>query len=403
VASAAAAGRRVKAVGSGHSFTDIACTSGLQLDMRGLDRIVCHDNGSRTVTVEAGITIASLSAKLARLGLALPNLGDVAYQTISGAISTGTHGTGIRFGGLATQVVGLQIVSGDGSVVSCAPESEPDLLAAARVGLGALGIVATVTLQCVPAFRLRAVEQPMRADDMIASLDELVEGNEHFEAYLVPHTPWALTKQNNRTDAPVTPRPGLRRLRDRILLENVAFGAACTLGRWRPELVPRLARAVPSSGRTEFVDRSDRVFTTPRWVRFCEMEYAVPRERAVEVIQSVRELLDKRGLYVSFPVELRFSAADDIPLSMSSGRQSCYVAVHMFKGVPYEQYFRAVEAVMRDAGGRPHWGKLHYQTSSSLRTLYPGWERFQSARRRLDPAGVFANDYTDRVIGPIPG
>ncbi len=342
VGSAAESGERVKAVGAGHSFTDIACTSGVQVDVSRLDRVLSHDPEKQTVTAQAGMTLAALSRELDRLGLALPNLGDVAYQTISGAISTGTHGTGARLPGLAAQVLGLEMVAGDGSVLSCTAEQDADVLAAARVGLGALGVLSSVTLQCVPAFRLRAVEEPMRLDDLLASLEDHVCANDHFEAYWVPHTRWALTKRNNRTDAPVTALSGARRARDRILLENVAFGAACTVGRWRPQMVPWLARAVPGGGRREFVDRSYRVFTTPRWVRFCEMEYSVPRRHAVEVIKAVNELVESSGLYVSFPVEIRFTAADDIPLSTSAGRDSCYIAVHMFKGVPYEQYFRGV-------------------------------------------------------------
>lgn len=399
VADAAASGRKVKVVGSGHSFTDIACSPGVQVDMGAMSGVVSHDADAMQVTVEAGITIAELNERLEQLGLALPNLGDVDYQTISGAISTATHGTGIGFGGLATQVVGLEVVTGDGSVLSCSAEEEPEVLSVARVGLGALGALSKVTLQCVPSFRLRAIEEPMRLEEVLSRLDELVDDNEHFEAYWVPHTRWALTKRNNRTDSPVTPGGGWRRLRDRLLLENVAFGAACTVGRWLPEMVPRLARAVPSTGRSEFVDRSHRVFTTPRWVRFCEMEYSVPRQRAAEVVTRVTELVEENGLMVSFPVEIRFSAADDIPLSTSTGRQSCYVAVHMFKGVPYEQYFRGVEAIMESAEGRPHWGKLHYQTASTLPPRYPQWERFQSMRARLDPDGTFANAYTDRVLG----
>jgi FAD-linked oxidoreductase len=401
VKDAAAAGRTVKAVGSGHSFTDVACTSGVQVVLDRYDRVLSVDREAGTVTVQAGVTLARLNEALAARGLALPNLGDIAYQTVAGAISTSTHGTGVRLGGLATQVVGLQLVVGDGSVLTCSAEEERELFEVARVGLGALGLVSTVTLQCVPAFNLRAVEEPLPVDEVLEALDEHVEANDHFEFYWVPHTRWALTKRNNRTDAPVGGRSRWQEWRAKVLMENVAFGAVCHLGRLRPAWIPGLARALPASGRVEYVDRSDRVFTSPRHVRFCEMEYAVPRAAAVEVVQRLRAFVDEAGLLLNFPVEVRFTAADDVPLSTASGRESCYVAVHVFQGMPHEQYFRGVEAIMDEAGGRPHWGKLHYQDAASLAPRYPGWDRFREARRRVDPEGRFANPYLDRVLGPV--
>lgn len=401
VTQAARAGRSVKPVGSGHSFTDIACTTGVQVRLDHYNRVLGHDAQRGTVTVQSGITIAELGSELARRGLCMENLGDIAYQTISGAISTGTHGTGARLGGLATQVVGLDLVTGDGSVLRCTQEENGEVFSCGRVGLGALGILSTVTLACTPAFNLRAVEKPMKLPQVLSRLDELVDGNDHFEFFWIPHTDWCLTKANNRTEEPPTPGARWRELRERVLFENVAFGAVCFMGRLRPELIPRLATMAPGSGTTEYVERSDRVFTSPRWVRFSEMEYGVPRQAGPEVLERIRRLIDDQGLRISFPVEVRVTAADDIPLSTGQGRQSCYIAVHVYKGMPYEQYFRGVEAIMDSVGGRPHWGKLHYQTAATLAPRYAQWDRFQAVRRRLDPEGRFANAYTDRVLGPV--
>ncbi|HEV2370148.1 MAG TPA: D-arabinono-1,4-lactone oxidase [Acidimicrobiales bacterium] len=401
VRSAASAGLAVKAVGAGHSFTDIACTSGVQLHLDRYGQVVSVDRERQRVTVQSGIRIRALSEELAALGLGMPNLGDVGYQSISGAVSTGTHGTGARLRGLAHQVVGLELVTGDGSVVSCSDAEEPELWSAARIGLGALGLLSTVTLQCVPAFNLRAVEKPMRVDDVLSSLDELVDGNDHFEFYWVPHTGWALTKANNRTDEPVGGRGRLREFYEQIVLENIAFGAVCRLGRRRPQWTPRLATAVPGSGSREYVERSDRVFTTPRLVHFYEMEYSIPRAQCANALTQLRQMVEDSGLLISFPVEVRFAAPDDIPLSTGFGRESCYIAVHMYQGLPYDQYFRAVEAIMAPLEGRPHWGKMHFRDASSLAPAYPRWDDFQAARRRLDPAGRFRNAYTDRVLGPL--
>lgn len=397
---AAAEGRTVKAVGAGHSFTDIACTDGVQLQLDRYGEVLEADRDSGKVTVQAGITLGRLNDLLWDMGLALPNLGDIAYQSIAGAISTSTHGTGLALGGLATQVAGLRLVTGDGSVLSCDGAEDPDLFAAARVGLGAVGMLSTVTLQTVPAFNLRAVEEPMRMDAVLRDIDRHAEENDHFEFYWVPHTGWALTKRNNRTDDPVGGRSKAREWVDRTLLENVAFGAVCRIGRWRPSLIPRLSKALPSTGRTEYVNRSYRVFTSPRYVHFYEMEYSLPRDTVVDALRQLMAWVDKSGLQLSFPVEVRFTAGDDIYLSTANGGQRCYIACHVYQGMPYEQYFRGVEAIMDPLGGRPHWGKLHYQTADTLPAKYPQWDRFLAVRRRTDPEGRFANEYTDRVLGP---
>jgi len=401
VREAGSAGRRVKVFGAGHSFTGIALTEGHLLSLDDYASVLAADRERCTITVQAGIRLQRLNEELDARGLAMPNLGDIAYQSIAGAISTATHGTGLAFGGLATQVAGMRLVAGDGSVLECSAEQEPEVFHAARVGLGALGIISTVTLQCVPAFRLHAVEQPERVDELLESLDERVETNDHFEFFYVPHTRWALTKRNRRTDEPPAPRARWRAFRDDILMANVAFGAICRAGRLWPGLIPRLSGLVPSAGRTEYIDKSYRVFASPRMVKFYEMEYAIPRPAATEALNRVRDFIDRSGLRISFPVEVRFAAGDDIPLSTAYGRESCYIAIHVYQGMEFQPYFEAVEDIMDDYGGRPHWGKLHFQTAETLSARYPEWESFQEVRRRLDPEGRFTNAYLDRVLGPV--
>jgi FAD-linked oxidoreductase len=399
VKQAAVDGHPVKVVGAGHSFTDIALTTGRLVSLDRYARVLSFDTDRYRVTVQAGISLEQLNLELDRRGLAMPNLGDIAYQTVAGATSTSTHGTGARLTGLADQIVGLRLVTADGSIVSCSADEEPEVFRVARVGLGALGIVSTVTLQVVPAFALQVVEEPMRVDAVLADLDAHVDGNDHFEFFWVPHTGWALTKSNNRTDDALAPRARWKEWRDDLLLENVAFGAVCRLGRLRPRWIPKLAKALPSSGRTTYVDKSYRVFASTRLVRFYEMEYAIPREACAEALNRVRTFIEAEGLLLSFPVEVRFTAPDDIPLSTGTARPSCYIAVHVFEGMAYRPYFEGVEAIMDDYGGRPHWGKLHFQTAATLAPRYPAWDRFQAMRARLDPEGRFANGYTRRVLG----
>jgi L-gulonolactone oxidase len=399
VKQAAANGQRVKAIGAGHSFTSIACTDGVLVDLAGYGRVLAHDSARRQVTVEAGIPLHRLSGELDVRGLALQNMGDIDRQSISGATQTATHGTGLRFGNLSSQIVGLRLVTADGSVLECSASEKADVFGAARVGLGALGLVSTVTLQCVPAFRLHAIEEPCPVDDVLRDLDDLVEQNDHFEFYWVPHTRWALTKRNQRTDEPARPRTPVREWIDDIALNNVAFGVLCRAGRWRPSLIPRLAKIIPNTGRLDYVDRSDRVFTSPRKVRFWEMEYAIPREAVPEALNRLRRLVDEIGMQISFPVEVRVVAGDDIPLSTAYGRETGYIAVHVYRGTPYDAYFSGVERIMDTYGGRPHWGKLHSQSCETLAPRYPLWDDFRRVRDRLDPERRFANPYLDRVLG----
>jgi len=396
-------GLRVKVVGSGHSFTDAAVTDGVLVRLDRHQRVLEVDRDRLQVTVEAGITLRRLNATLAAYGMALPNLGDIDYQTLAGALATGTHGTGTALPCLAANAIGIELITADGRVrwLSASAGDDPEAFAAARVSVGALGVVSAVRLQCVPAFNLRALEVTMPLDEVRERFDELAATNEHFEFFWTPGSRWAQTKRNNRVDGPPAPRSPVRAAYDELIYQNAAFWALGRLGRRRPGWARALRRRLPVPGPADYVDRSDRVFTSPRLVRFYEMEYGFDRRHALDVLAEVRSVVAGTGLRIGFPIEVRVSAADDIWLSMGTGRPSCFMAFHVFKGQPYDAYFRAVERIIDQVGGRPHWGKLHFQTAATLAGRYPDWDRFASVRRRLDPDGVFANRYTDRVLGPV--
>ena len=390
---------RVKAVGSGHSFTAIALAEEILVDLSHYDQVIEIDKTKNTVTVQSGIQLSKLNIELHRNNLAMQNLGDIAYQTIAGAISTSTHGTGLKFSGIANQVVAMRIVLADSSVVDCSPEINAELFHCARVGLGALGLISTVTLQLISAFNLSVIEEPMRVYDVLANLDHHVECNDHFEFFWVPHTGWALTKRNNRTSEVAKPMSKFSHWYSKTLMENYAFGAVCMLGRAKPSLIPKLAKALPSSGRNEYCDASHKVFTSKRIIKFYEMEYAIPREACEEALNRVRRMVKDSGFFLNFPVEVRFTAPDEIPLSTASNRESAYIAVHIYKGMNYVPYFREVESIMNSYQGRPHWGKLHFQDAKSLAPRYPQWDVFQNVRNLVDPNRTFANRYTETVLG----
>jgi L-gulono-1,4-lactone dehydrogenase len=395
-------GRRVKVIGSGHSFTDIAGTDGSLVRLDAMARLHAVDLDARTVTVGAGMRLDRLSGILAGLGLALANLGDIAVQTVAGAISTGTHGTGLRLGCLATQVVSMELVTGAGEVVWCDEETEPELFRCAQVGLGALGVITRVTLRCVPAFRLHARETAEPLEGVLDTFVDEAEEHDHLEFFWVPGTRRALVKRNNRTELPARPPSRVSYVRDKLLTENLAFGVACRVGRRWPSTASTVARLVGGAAPTrELVDRSDRVFASPRLVRFAEMEYAIPLDSVAEAVEEVGRLCDRLQTPTTFPIEVRCSAPDAIPLSPGYGRTSAHVAVHVYRGTPHDAYFQGVERIMDGCGGRPHWGKLHYQHAGSLACRYPEWDRFLAVRGAADPAGVLANPYLDRVLGPV--
>ncbi|NYH50617.1 FAD-linked oxidoreductase [Nocardiopsis arvandica] len=399
VSSAADEDLRVRMVGTGHSFTDVAVTDGLLLSPTSLTRVRSVDPAEGTATVEAGLPLCDFNDVLAGHGVALANMGDIAVQTMAGAVQTGTHGTGRDAGGLASQVVGMEMVLADGSVVECSAEHDPDLFHAARVGLGAFGVVTAMTMAVRPAFRLHAREEPMRLEEVLERLPELRADNDHFEFFWFPHTGNTNTKRNNVSAGPARPLPPFRAWLDDEFLSNTLFDGVNRVCRRFPGAVPAVNRISSRAlSARDYTDASHRVFASVRDVRFVEMEYAVPAEHLVDVLREVRSVVDRGGHRVSFPVEVRFAPADDVWLSTAYGRDTAYVAVHMYKGTPYEAYFADVEAVFTSVGGRPHWGKMHTRGRSYLEGVYPRLDEALAVRDRVDPGRRFANAYLERVL-----
>jgi FAD-linked oxidoreductase len=401
VAAAAADGLEVHAVGSGHSFTDCAASAGVTVDTTGLRRVLAVDRASGQVTVEAGIKLHELGPVLAAHGLALENQGDIDRQSIAGAISTATHGTGLSFQNLSAQVSRLRLVCADGEVRELSAASDHEAFLAARVGLGALGVLSSVTLQCVPLYTLRREDSRQNLDDTLERLDDYVERNDHFEFYVFPYTRWAGVRESRRSNERPNPSPRWERLLEEGGIENGALMTLCSIGKRVPQLAPTLNRAIVSMIQTNVTeDHAYRVYASLRRVRFNEMEYALPRAAVPEAVERIMSLVERRRLPVLLPLEIRFAASDDAFLSSAAGRETGYVAVHQYRGMEFETYFRGVEAIMDSYGGRPHWGKRHYQSAATLAERFPDWDRFVAVRDRLDPDRRFANDYARRVLGP---
>ncbi len=399
VVAAAETGRTASVVGSGHSFTEAALTDGTLIDLGALSGTIEVDRSSGLVKVGAGTLLAELSEGLHALGLAMENLGDIDRQTIAGAISTGTHGTGAKLRNISAQVEAIELVTAEGTVRELA-SGEPELLRAARVGIGALGAISAVTLRCVPAFVLERIDSPQPREEVLDSFDERAAANDHFELFTFPYADSALVLERNRVEGAPRPRGKAAAYLNDIVLENWALEALSAAGRLIPRAIPvlsRFAAAVATGGKT--VDRSDRVFASERRVRFTEMEYGVPREHGPRAARRVIEWVRANRYPVFFPIEMRVAAGDDALLSPSHARDTAYIAVHQYRGMEWRPYFEAVEEIMRDYGGRPHWGKRHFQTAETLAPLFPEWQAFQRARDELDPNRVFTNEYAARVLG----
>ncbi|MFF8654161.1 D-arabinono-1,4-lactone oxidase [Streptomyces huasconensis] len=397
---AKADGLRAKPVGAGHSFTAAAATDGLLIRSDLLTGIRAIDRAAGTVTVEAGTPLKRLNMALAREGLSLTNMGDIMEQTVSGAVSTGTHGTGRDSSSIAAQITGLELVTADGTALTCSADENPDVFAAARVGLGALGVITAITFAVEPLFFLAAREEPMTFDRVTSDFDALFTENEHFEFYWFPHTGNCNTKRNNRSPGPVAPPGRISAFVQDELISNGLFQVVNSVGRAFPATIPGIARISSRalSPRT-YTDIPYKVFTSPRRVRFMEMEYAVPRAALVDTLRELKAMVERSRLRISFPVEVRTAPADDIALSTASGRESAYIAVHMYKGTPYQAYFAAAERIFTAHEGRPHWGKLHTRDAEYFAEVYPRFGEFTAVRDRLDPDRMFTNAYLRRVLG----
>ena len=409
VVSAAESGTRVKCVGAGHSFTPAAATDGVLMtldDLTGIESIVPTRGpdgrvDGADVTVWAGTRLHRLGPLLWDLGLAQPNLGDFAEQSLAGAISTGTHGTGCQAPGLPATVVGLQLVTADGTVLSCSSDAHPEVFEAARLGIGALGIITKMTIRCVPAFALHADERPWALSAVLADMEGFARSADHAEFYWFPHTDAINVKRNTRLPGDAELKP-VGRLQEKIsdeFLSNEAFDAICRLTTRRPSLSPRINKLTSRAlSARSFTDRSYEVFASPRRVRFREMEYAIPLAAASAVLGDLRDAIDRSGVVTPFPMEVRFAAADDVWLSTAYGREVCYIAVHQYHRMDHTELFRIAEEIFLAAGGRPHWGKMHTRTADDLASMVEHYSDFVSVRDRLDPDRVFGNVYTERVL-----
>lgn len=410
VAAANGSGERIRVIGAGHSFTPVALGTGTMISLDALSGIVAVDAATRRVRFRAGTRLRDIPALLAPHGLALANQGDVDPQSLAGAISTGTHGTGLGFTGFAGMVTGLTLLTADGARRELSRAADPDVFDLARLSLGVLGVITEIELACVPRFDVVAREQSEPFDDLLATFVARSAQCDHLKFYWFPHTDRALVKTNVRVapgQAPpagmsaARPRRRLAQLLNEEVLDNGALRAICEIGHRAPALVPFFNRAAAEAASNRLSRApAHEAFVSPRRVRFTEMEYAVPLAAGPEVLARIRDLIEERRWRISFPLEVRTTAADDVPLSTATGRESMYIACHRFFRDDSAEYFRRIEQICREFDGHPHWGKVHTLTAAELGAVYPRFEDFRTLRARLDPHAVFGSAYTDSLFAP---
>ncbi|TCB99613.1 FAD-binding protein [Micromonospora zingiberis] len=364
-------GRTLRPVGSGHSSSPLVRTDGLLVSLDRMAGVI--DKAGEFATVLGGTRLKALGEGLYDAGLAMDNLGDVDYQSIAGATATGTHGTGLGFGNLSTQVTGVRLVTGTGETLDISADQNAELLPAARLSLGVLGVVTQLTLGVQPRYELRRRAWCAPVEWTLDHLAELQHTNRNMDFYWYPRSDLTQVRTMNRADDAQDGQPWSTRQ----LLESGPAG----------EL------------REIEVGPTHRTIPRHRELRFEEIEYMLPSDAFPACFAEVRRrILSRHRRTVGWRVLVRTIAGDDIWLSNAYGRPTTTIACLQNTSLPYEEYFRDMEAVFRRYGGRPHWGKKHWLTARELRPLLPRWDDFQEVRRRLDPDGVFLTPDLARLL-----
>ncbi|TDP75959.1 L-gulonolactone oxidase [Bradymonas sediminis] len=393
-------GQTLRVVGAGHSWTDIACTDGHLLRLERLNRVLRIDRENGLVVAEAGISLRELVCHLSDFGLALPSLGSIAEQTLAGAISTGTHGSGATVGNLSSLVESLRLVTGRGEVVEASREHHPDVFAAARVGLGCLGVITQVTMRCVPIFNLHERCWTLPFDEALRQMQTLADTHEFIKFWWLPHTDRIQVFAADRTSAPET-CPALTRRADKLGMITPVFRSILWLGGHFSPAIPTLNRLVCLGyfGQRERVERSDGVFNLAMPPRHLEAEFAFAREDGPAAFEQLRAWVEWEQLRVNFIGELRFVAADDIWMSPAYGRDACHIGAYCGRSAHAPQYFAGLEAIAARMGARPHWGKMFGWEGAELRRVFERFDDFCALRDELDPDRVFENAFSRRVFG----
>jgi len=390
--------RNVRVVGSAHSFNPLWVTNEIFINLDNYQGLVSVNKTAMQATIKAGTKLYTLGDLLYENGLAMENLGDIDKQSIGGTIGTGTHGTGLNFGTISTQVKAIRFVNGVGEVITCSEIKNTELFKAAQISLGALGIITEITLQCVPTYRLQLVNKKEPLKDVISTFKERITNNRNFEFYYFPKSETAWTKTSNIVED-VPDKVNVFNYLTEYVLENYVYKVMCEAARLIPKLSDGISRfsanAVSNVTKTY---HSHKVYATARLVRFNEMEYNVPIEHFEAVCEEVQHIINTNKFNVMFPLEHRVVKADDAYLSPAYKRDAVYIACHVYNKKDYVPYFKALEKIFLKYDGRPHWAKIHTLTAKEFQRKYEMFDVFNEHRKEQDPNNLFLNDYLRRIL-----
>ncbi|XP_071482487.1 L-gulonolactone oxidase-like [Diadema antillarum] len=398
-------GKRVKVCGSRHSPSDIACTTGFMINMKNISRVISVDKERCHITVEAGVKLETLNEEiLPQHDMALSLLGAISEQTVAGAISTGTHGTGYKHGIIATNILDLDLMKSSGEIVHCSEKENPDLFSAALCGLGALGIIVTVTIQCERTYWLHDLTIPSTLDDVLDNLDQYVTGSEHFRFFWYPHTDFVMMSKVNRTEKKRT------EVKSSWFWDTLVGFYLLEFFYWLSTFFPPLVAVINKAHfylfvalPRERVDISYKIFNFDCLFKQLVTDWAIPRDKTTSVLRELKRSCETENIYAHFPVEVRFTRSDDIMISPANGRDTCFINIIHFtpygKKTSNPKYWALYEDIVHKAGGRPHWAKEHPLGPKELSELYPRWGEFCGTRKQLDPHGMFLNEYLERIFG----
>ncbi|WP_043706551.1 D-arabinono-1,4-lactone oxidase [Tenacibaculum ovolyticum] len=399
VLKAANSNKKIRTIGTGHSFTALSQTSHILVSLDKYQGLLSINKEKCQATVKGGTKLKLLGELLFNEGLAMENLGDIDSQSIAGAISTGTHGTGIGFGSISTQVIELKFINGKGDIIECSTTKNEQLFKAASLSLGCLGIITEITIQCVPSYKLTLQNNRENIHDVLATLDQRNKENRNFEFFWIPYTDTAWTKTTNIVENTAPDKDNFFNYWTEFFLENHIFKLVCEFARYFPSQNKTVAKITAANISTiKKVYYSHKIFATPRIVKFREMEYNIPSETYKDVFKDVQNLINKKKFNIHFPIENRWVKGDDLLLSPAYKRDSTYIACHVYNKKECEPYFTALEEIFRAYDGRPHWGKMNTLKTNDISTMYPEFTTFMQLRKENDPNGVFINPYLKKLF-----
>ncbi|WP_181893417.1 D-arabinono-1,4-lactone oxidase [Falsiruegeria mediterranea] len=380
--------------GAGHSFTPLVADASRVVSLDGLSTVSLHPSSENLVWLNANRRLQELSPALGEHNLAFRNLGDINVQTLAGAVSTATHGTGADLPCLSAELQNVKMMLASGEVINSEDDPTGELIAAARVSLGVLGVLLEAQVTLVPKYYLRRRVEMRALQDTLDRMHELWASHRNFEFFYIPWSQKTLRIRHDLAREPMGKAPA-----DFDNLAVYGLRAARSLGHLHPSL-RRQALALLSMLQTEedYADEGWKVLCSQRNVRFVEMEYHVPTEAARDVLMEVIQRTEANHPDVYFPIEVRKTAGDTSWLSPFQGGSRVSVAIHTAAQQNFAEYFRDIEPIFREAYARPHWGKMHSLEFADLEALYPDFHRFCSLRETLDPSGKFLSGYLQRLL-----